>query len=151
LAPLKRELSSIPNDFLTIPNEEEKNKRSMQSNNLTNLTSLTIYRQILYELKIGSAPERVKDRSLGKSLGNDKKEEQQTDLDVNSDIEHSNQNQQAEALNDSLGQDRSDEDSDWELCELCDRPVPPSQASEMNGDTYCSKCIKIVLKNLEGT
>jgi P4 family phage/plasmid primase-like protien len=43
----------------------------------------------------------------------------------------------------------SDEDSDWELCELCDKPVPPSQASEYRGRTYCSKCIMIALKDLE--
>ena len=42
-----------------------------------------------------------------------------------------------------------DEDSDWELCELCDKPVPPSQASEYRGGTYCHKCIMIALKDLE--
>lgn len=44
---------------------------------------------------------------------------------------------------------RYDEDSDWELCEKCGIPVPPSQASEYRGDTYCPKCIMIALKEME--
>lgn len=149
LAPLRRELSSNCNDLVTICNEEEKDRSSKQRINSNDVTDVTIYRRILHELNLDRPREWTKDRLEATSLQNQQKPQQQADFGKEPDFEHPDRNQQAKARNDSLQQDRSEDDSDWELCGLCDTPVPPSQASEFRGETYCPKCILIALKELE--
>jgi len=149
LAPLRRELSSNCNDLVTICNEEEKDKRGKQRSNVTDVTNLTIFRRILYELNLYCPRERVKDRSSRKSLQNGKNQQQQADFGVRANTESLGKNQLQETCIDNIPANRSDEEADWELCELCDKPVPPSQASIFRGETYCPQCIKKVLAELE--
>lgn len=149
LLPTMRKLCSIPNDFLTIPNEKEKNKRSKQSNDITIPNDPTIYRQILDEMKICPHRERVKDRSQVKSSGITQKQAAEANFEGDEQKSSEAKNRHASDTFDSSGPIRQDDEADWELCGRCDKPVPPSQASEYRGETYCPACIRLVLDEID--
>ncbi len=141
----RRELSLIPDDSYDFLTKEEKNKRSMQRDNLTIPDGPTIYRQILYELNLDRPRERVKDRSQVKSSGIEDKQQQQADFSAQGRFEPSDENRSLEDHYDIVSTNRKDEDVDWELCGRCDRPVPPALARQHHGETYCPDCIKQAL------
>jgi len=143
----RRELYLNSNDFLTIPNDKKEQKNSMQRRNPNDLTNLTIYRRILYEMKIDHVIERSSDTSLTRSLGFEQKQQHPAHSDAETITTSFCENQQPEDHNDVSQTNQQDED--WELCEICDRPVSPSQASVLRGGTYCPKCIIIALNELE--
>jgi RNA polymerase-binding transcription factor DksA len=96
-----------------------------------------MYREYLQKLNHDKSVSKTEFRSIdSKSLGSDQNQQQEATISQND-------------SNNLTIPDRSDEDADWELCELCDKPVPPSQASEYRGGTYCSKCVMVALKDLE--
>lgn len=41
-----------------------------------------------------------------------------------------------------------DEDGDWEDCEFCGLPLPPSWQTKINGDIFCPDCAKIQQKRI---
>ncbi len=141
----RRELSLIPDDSYDFLTKEEKNKRSMQRDNLTIPDGPTIYRQILYELNLDRPRELVKDRSQVKSSGIEDKQQQQADFSAQGRFEPSDENRSLEDHYDIVSTNRKDEDVDWELCGRCDRPVPPALARQHHGETYCPDCIKQAL------
>lgn len=133
----KRALYTNTNDSIVIKKNIVRYNNDISGDSTNDITILTMYREYLQKLNHDKSVSKTEFRSIdSKSLGSDQKQQQPATISQND-------------SNNLTIQDRSDEDSDWELCELCDKPVPPSQASEYKGGTYCSKCIMIALKDLE--
>lgn len=128
------------NDLLTRKNESE-NRENGDSRN--GLTSLTVYRRILHDLKLNHIKGIERDEKIKTIVGT-------LEFDQNKHQQGQASDESSAVLNDPNSPVQADEDVDWELCGQCDRPVPPNLASEFRGETYCPACIKTVLADIDG-
>jgi P4 family phage/plasmid primase-like protien len=127
------------NDLLVTKENIVTLSNAMNRNDVTNVTNVTTFRRFLMKFQGNVSQLKASEEQL----------------DTNSLQQRQNHQAQGQSSNPepkvvtSTTRSEPDKDPVYELCGQCDKPVPPSEASEFRGEFYCSTCIKNVLADLD--